>query len=333
MPEYNGKCAIWPEFAAYEYPAPFQDRNREGIFIHTYESPRASGRYHIDSDAQHELQQPDTQDELRKKVSWWLASQRRQHVETPRVTSDILAYLRAQPLLQPVERAEWLLWYLAAQSTRIGQGLTPSYQDTPHHYGALVVTQSESSDEIDSLISHLIQNGALQYADNQIEVIVTVDGFEELRQQTQAPDYAQAFVAMWLDDSVREIYDKGIGPAIERAGYKPYLVPDDLSADKIDDAIIANIRQSKFVVADFTHDDKGHRGSVYYEVGFADGLGLEVILTCRSDLIDDGGLAFDTRQRNHIGWDKDNTDYPAFTKELTNRIIARVGRGPIQGNA
>lgn len=335
MPEYNGKCAIWPEFDAYVYN--WQYVSDEGAYVRLYESPRAGGRYHIDSDAQHELQQPDTPDDLRKKVSWWLASERRQGVKIPRVDSRTLSDLGSLPLLHPVERAEWLLRYLVDQTTEIGERFS-FVEDIAFYYGALAATQSMSESELLEFTRHLIQSRALEFVHGDMRIgtvtfSVTVAGFEEVRQKTQVPAYDQAFVAMWLDDSVRELYDKGISPAIECAGYKPYLVPDDLSADKIDDAIIANIRQSKFVVADFTHGKGGHRGSVYYEAGFADGLGLEVILTCRRDLIDDGGLAFDTRQRNHIGWDKDNTNYDEFIQELTDRIIARVGPGPIQGNA
>ena len=332
MPKYNVKCAIWPEFDAREVSAHLRDRITES-FIHTYESPRAGGPYHIDSDAHQELQQPNTTDELRKKVSWWLASQRRQHVEIPRITRDVLSYLQTQPMLHPVERAEWLLWYLADQTKQIGQSLSTSYDNTPFYHGAFVATQSESTAEIGELISHLIQKGVLEGAFGRAEVSVTVDGFEELRQQTQTPDYVQVFVAMWLAPNVRHIYDKGIKPAIEGAGYRPYLIIRDPSVNKIDDAIIANIRQSKFVVADFTHNEEGDRGSVYYEAGFAEGLGLEVIRTCRSDIIDAKALAFDTRQYYHIGWDKDNTNYAEFIQELTDRIIARVGRGPIQNNA
>ena len=275
MPEYNDKCVIWPEFDARGVTAHLQDRST-GSFIHTYESPRAGGRYHIDSDAHQELQQPNTTDELRKKVSWWLASQRRQHVEIPRITSDILSYLRAQPLLHPVERAGWLLWYLADQTEQIGQVFslaladfrlklpgpqgTPLYHDDPFHCGALAATQSKSMDEIRELAQHLLEKQALRNVANvhgDMRVRVTVAGFEEVRPRPQAPAYDQAFVAMWLDDSIRELYDEGIKPAIRNAGYEPYLVDDDLSVDKIDDAIIANIRQSKFMVADLTHGDDG----------------------------------------------------------------------------
>lgn len=359
MPEYNARCAIWPEFDAYKDPVHFQDRST-GDFIYIYESPRSGGRYRIDSNAQHELQQPDTTDELRKKVSWWLASQRRQDVEIPLVTRHVLSPLQEQPMLHPSERAEWLLWYLADRTSRIGQPFwlsipderlrpgmpqeaplhpnDPIYQSTPFYHGVLAATQSESMEEIRELAHHLIEKQALRDVSirtvrGDMRVRVAVAGFEELRQRTQAPAYDQAFVAMWLAQSIRHIYDKGIKPAIEDAGYRPYLIIRDPSVNKIDDAIIANIRQSKFMVADLTHGDDGHRGSVYYEAGYAEGLGLQVIRTCRSDLIDANSLAFDTRQHNHIGWDKNNTDYPTFIQELTNRIIARVGPGPIQNNA
>ncbi len=335
MPGYRSKCAIWPTSDAYASDY-WQYSSEEAAYDRLYDSPRAGGRYRIHSLAYHELQQPDIID-LRKKVSWWLASQRRQHVETPPlITSALLSYLKTQPLLHPVERAEWLLWYLADQTTWIGEHL--SFGNSAFYSGALAATQSESIDEILEFTRHLIETrtlesvyGNIRYGN--IRFSVTVAGFEELRQQIQTPAYDQAFVAMWLDPKVRHIYDKGIKPAIEAAGYRPYLIIRDPSVNKIDDAIIANIRQSKFVVADLTHGNDGHRGSVYYETGFAEGLGLQVIRTCRGDLIDCDKLAFDTRQHNHIRWDKDNTNYAEFIQELTNRIIARVGRGPIQNNA
>ena len=43
------------------------------------------------------------------------------------------------------------------------------------------------------------------------------------------------------------------------------------------------------------------RGGVYYEAGFAQGLGLPVIWTCRKDMID--YVHFDTRHCAHIDWE------------------------------
>ena len=47
----------------------------------------------------------------------------------------------------------------------------------------------------------------------------------------------------------------------------------------INDEIIAQIRRSRFMVCGLT----GYRGGVYFEAGFAYGLGLDVIYTCRKD--------------------------------------------------
>ena len=126
----------------------------------------------------------------------------------------------------------------------------------------------------------------------------------------------QAFVAMWFDPSLTPAYSEGIAPALEESGYPPTRVDLLEHNEKIDDRIIAEIRRSGLLVADFT----GHRGGVYFEVGFAMGLGLPVILTCRADQI--SNAHFDTRQYNHIVWDE-----PADLKQkLIDRIAATLPR-------
>src|SRR5262249_39657567 len=97
--------------------------------------------------------------------------------------------------------------------------------------------------------------------------------------------------------------------------------------NKIDDEIIAEIRRSRFLVADFTcelleHEGKTFalpRGGVYYEAGFAQGLGIPVIWTVRSDCIDH--VHFDTRQYSHVVWD----DRADLRTKLRTRIGAVIG--------
>ena len=84
--------------------------------------------------------------------------------------------------------------------------------------------------------------------------------------------------------------------------------------DKICDAIVAEIRKSRFVVADFT----GHRGGVYFEAGFALGLGIPVIWTCKKEELPK--THFDTRQYNHIDWENEGD---LFIR-LKNRIEATI---------
>ncbi len=110
------------------------------------------------------------------------------------------------------------------------------------------------------------------------------------------------------------------------SGYRPVRIDGKDHNNKIDDEIIAEIRRSRFVVADFTHGKSGHRGGVYFEAGFAKGLNLAVIFTCREDLINE--VHFDTRQYNHIVWTADNLD--DFKKRLSQRISATLGDGPLK---
>ncbi len=65
-------------------------------------------------------------------------------------------------------------------------------------------------------------------------------------------DSEQCFVAMWFDDSLKPIYDNVIAKGILNAGYRPHKVDQREHNNKIDDEIIAQIRRSRFIVADFT---------------------------------------------------------------------------------
>lgn len=84
--------------------------------------------------------------------------------------------------------------------------------------------------------------------------------------------------------------------------------------EKICDKIIAEIRTCQFLVADVTLQ----RAGVYFEAGFAIGLGRPVIWSCRED--DLKNVHFDTRQYNHIVW-KEPTD---LRIQLADRIKATI---------
>jgi nucleoside 2-deoxyribosyltransferase len=128
------------------------------------------------------------------------------------------------------------------------------------------------------------------------------------------------FVAMWFDRNLDPISD-AIADAIGKTGYR-YLRIDKLEHNnRIDAEIIAAIRRSRFVVADFT----GQRGGVYFETGLAVGLGLEVIWVCREDEL--SNVHFDNRQYNFITWQSDKLE--VFKARLQKRIVETVGIGPL----
>lgn len=139
--------------------------------------------------------------------------------------------------------------------------------------------------------------------------------------QASRPRSDRAFVAMWFDPSVRSAYGDGIEPALLACGYdRPFRVDDPAhqkDADKpefqpkIDDRIIAEIRRARFVVVDVT----GERPAVYYEAGFAEGLGTPVLWACEKG----AKMCFDTRQKEHILW----TTPADLRTQLEDKIRAR----------
>ncbi len=146
------------------------------------------------------------------------------------------------------------------------------------------------------------------------EIKITAKGWEKLYEiKNGLSSNKQVFVAMWFNRSM-DIASNAILEAITECGYVPKRIDTVEHNNKICDQIVAEIKQSKFLISNFT----GHRGGVYYEAGFAHGLGIPVIFTCREDSVDE--LHFDTRQFNHIVWNNEND----LKIKLINRIRATV---------
>lgn len=150
-----------------------------------------------------------------------------------------------------------------------------------------------------------------------VSVVVTSLGWEYLEQHSLAlEDKTQAFVAMSFSSEMKSIWENAIRPAIEKAGYKAYRVDMEPHNERIDTRIIAEIKNSRFVVADVTEQKHG----VYFEAGFAMGLKMPVIWCVKkSDLAD---VHFDTRQYNHVVW-KDEAE---LQDKLYYFVCAIVGK-------
>ena len=123
---------------------------------------------------------------------------------------------------------------------------------------------------------------------------------------------------MSFHPDLNELFIGGLEPGVRAAGYEALRIDRTEHNNRIDDEIIAAIRQTKFLVADFTKN----RGGVYYEAGFA---GHPVIWSVRKDHL--RRVQFDTRQYNFIRWQAD--DLTGFAKLLQNRIEATIGKGPL----
>ena len=311
-------CPIWGR----EYAASGTRKLAEAK-IYIDNSYRAGGSYIILYDAYDRIDQ--LKDDEKVRLTTWLVDQRLQENNQPVITEEIIDYIKNKPALPVDERANRLLRFLARKSETSGDEVRIVEND-PAGLEALAWTESIKWDEIGYYLSYLEEMGWIRYFSSIVSGvyvgIVTVNGHNRIAEQLTNTDSSQAFVAMWFGQDTDGVYEQGIRPAIEEAGYKPMRIDRKLDVEKIDDAIIAEIRRSRFLVADFTHGEDGVRGGVYFEAGFAMGLGIPVIFTCRSDMVTK--LHFDTRQYAHIVWTTPNK----LSLDLRDRILARIGSGP-----
>ncbi len=311
-------CLIWGT----QYAAEVREDFDTGMCL--VNSPRAGLEYKVSGDicAFGNLMY----DNEKARLTTWLIDQGLQGVKVPEITEGVIKYVRAKRSLSVHERADRLLSFIAKQSKMVGDtvNIIPQVCDE-----ACAWSESITEKEIRFLLNYLDEKGSLKENcpinaanSDEIEVQITVDGYSRIADRAANVISSQAFVAMWFDKSTTQAYEKGIRPAIEDAGYKPMRIDQKEHVNKIEDEIIAEIRRSRFLVADFTEGCGGTRGSVYYEAGFARGLGLPVVFTCRKDSL--SKLHFDTSHYNHVVWSNPED----LRKKLRARIRAELGDGP-----
>lgn len=322
------ECLIWGT------EAKVADIGGHGIFC--VDSPRAGGMYQVSIEVGNKIK--DLNEYNRKKLTTWIIEQRKFGDISPVITFKTLDFISQKKLKTVNERLDNILLYFYEKSESIGKNVYVGeweYNDFPHGKIANISMQfalahSESSDEeeIDFLTDTLISQGKIGYStsynDNNKVIVIQSLGYEHIADlSSKHVISSQAFVAMWFDPSMNDAYENGIKAAIECCGYKAMKVDEQEYLGPVPDKIIAEIRRSRFLIADFTYGEKkGIRGGVYYEAGFAYGLNIPVIYTCKSGL--ENELHFDTRHLNHIIW-KDPKD---LCEKLAYRIAAVIGDGP-----
>lgn len=179
---------------------------------------------------------------------------------------------------------------------------------------------NRSFEESDYMVTEVLCNEmALLVSQNNHDYQVSPKGLLYLEGRKEESS-SIGFCAMWFNEEVASLWTSVIEPATRLAGYEPLRIDGKQHNGKIDDEIMASIRGSRFVVADFT----GNRGGVYYEAGFAHGLGLPVIFMCREG----DELHFDIRQYNCIFWKPDGLE--DAQARLKNRILATLGQGQLK---
>jgi hypothetical protein len=129
---------------------------------------------------------------------------------------------------------------------------------------------------------------------------LTVGGWAAVKERNSGINSKKVFIAIkfgWptTEEPLRLEVLRAIQEACDANGFVAQIVNQNTTG-YITDQIIADIKNSRFLIAEYTH----HNHGVYYEAGFAKGLGKSVFNLVREDHEKD--FHFDVRQVNRRTW-------------------------------
>lgn len=161
------------------------------------------------------------------------------------------------------------------------------------------------------------------------EVTILVKGYARIYElQKNHSTNKDVFVAMSFHESANDIRE-AIKQGIDNAEYSSILMDEIVHNHQIVPEMLRLIKESRFMIMDITQPNFG----AYYEAGYAQGLGKEVIVTCSQEVWDKKDFScdkdkncvykqistkphFDIAQKQVLKW----KDYADLTKQLTEWI-------------
>lgn len=152
-----------------------------------------------------------------------------------------------------------------------------------------------------------------------VRIKITYEGWIKIDElKTNIKKYKKGFIAMWFNENMEPIR-KAIKDIFVETGYQISIIDEKEHNNQIVQEILYEIETSDFIVADLT----GNRGGVYYEAGYALGLGKEVILIVDNNWLEENkeNPHFDVAQKNQIRY----ISIDDLSVRLFNRITSTVG--------
>lgn len=219
---------------------------------------------------------------------------------------------------KPFEQMNHLILWLGDNSLGLGEKIQIDGKDLQVEIG------TEIRAGVGTIIDHLVEKNLIDASKlmsareepNQWKVSLKMDGWEYYERLKQGSILSRkAFMAMqYGDKELDEVVSKYFRPAVKAAGFDLYRLDDVPKAGLIDDRLKVEIRTSRILIADLTHENRG----AYWEAGFAQGLGKPVIYTCEASKFEKQYTHFDTNHHTTIKWDKNNLEQAAI--DLKNTI-------------
>lgn len=143
---------------------------------------------------------------------------------------------------------------------------------------------------------------------------ISFKGWEKIDElNTYHKEINQGFIAMSFSKAAVPIMQV-FKSAIKESGYKPQVISEKEHNNQIVPELFFEIERSKFIVVDITYSNNG----AYYEAGYAQALGKQVIVCCRKQEFESDKTKphFDIAQKAMIIWANEN--------ELKESLIRRI---------
>lgn len=193
--------------------------------------------------------------------------------------------------------------WLCLQSKAFGDRIDTSNQAIEAYAG--VPNPQATYQCLDTLANKgLIDYSAVLGGHHSGRATLTAEGWGAFEQLIKGNlSYDKAFMAMkFNDEEINDVVENCFKPAVVQTGYKLFKLNDRPEAGLIDIRLRQEIKTSKFIIADLTHDNLG----AYWEAGFAEGIGKKVIYTCKAERFEAAKTHFDVNHHLTIVWDTNN---------------------------
>lgn len=217
------------------------------------------------------------------------------------------------------ERIDRVLCNLSMDQSHPGEGIKLGPEE---HANSLCFASQKS--ERSYYLKALVKYGWVEPFDGRYRL--TPEGWQRVSELVGGAERRRnpAFVAMSFGGDntedqakMKDRFDKVIRPACyDACGWNAERVDTREHNDSIIDRVVEMIRVAPFVIADLSDENHG----VYYEAGYARGLGGTVIYLVHEDC----RVHFDVSGVSQVRWRTDEE----LRERLGNRILGTMGRGP-----
>jgi len=214
----------------------------------------------------------------------------------PRFDPDTVEKITKEKKLPNVfEKCDFILEWIGNKSSYAGDRIVIISMELEDFSGAI------NEKEVSFCLSTLTDNKLLAVHSGP-RYSLTFDGWKRYDELTKGKlAYNKAFMAMKFGTPVLDtIFKDHFKPAVEQTGYQLFNLAERPKAGLIDIHMRQEIKTSKFIIADLTHDNLG----AYWEAGFAEGLGKPVIYTCEKKKFKKAKTHFDVSHHLTIMWEE-----------------------------